>query len=84
LQRLTEDILDVTKIESQSLNLRKEKLNLNDMVAVALEDYKDTIKLLKMLVMHYSCNIKISSIENYKPFFRPQHPLVNEARQRLR
>jgi hypothetical protein len=23
---------------------------------------------LKMLVMHYSCNIKISSIENYKPF----------------
>ena len=34
LQRLTEDILDVTKIESQSLNLRKEKLNLNDMVAV--------------------------------------------------
>jgi two-component system, OmpR family, sensor histidine kinase VicK len=43
LQRLTEDILDVTKIESQSLNLRKEKLNLNDMVAVALEDYKDEI-----------------------------------------
>ena len=43
LQRLTEDILDVTKIESQSLNLRKEKLNLNDMVAMALEDYKDEI-----------------------------------------
>jgi signal transduction histidine kinase len=44
LQRLTEDILDVTKIESQSLNLRKEKLNLNDMVAMALEDYKDEIR----------------------------------------
>jgi two-component system sensor histidine kinase VicK len=43
LQRLTEDILDVTKIESQSLNLRKEKLNLNDMVVMALEDYKDEI-----------------------------------------
>ncbi len=43
MQRLTEDILDVTKIESQSLNLRKEKLNLNDMVAVALDDYKDEI-----------------------------------------
>ena len=41
LQRLTEDILDVTKIESQSLNLRNEKLNLNDMVAMALEDYRD-------------------------------------------
>jgi two-component system sensor histidine kinase VicK len=41
LQRLTEDILDVTKIDSQSLNLRNEKLNLNDMVAMALEDYRD-------------------------------------------
>jgi signal transduction histidine kinase len=30
LQRLTEDILDVTKIESHSLILRKEQFNLND------------------------------------------------------
>src|SRR4029079_17050780 len=30
LQRLTEDILDVTKIESGSLNLKKEFFNLND------------------------------------------------------
>jgi signal transduction histidine kinase len=44
LQKLTEDILDVTKIESQLLNLRKEQLNLNDMVATALEDYKEEIK----------------------------------------
>lgn len=38
LQRLTEDILDVTKIESQALNLRKEKANLNDLIS-NIKDY---------------------------------------------
>src|ERR1043166_2912105 len=32
LQRLTEDILDVTRIENQSLNLKKKRFNLNDMI----------------------------------------------------
>ena len=38
LQRLTEDILDATKIESQSLNLKKERLNLNDVITNAIDD----------------------------------------------
>ena len=38
LQRLTEDILDVTKIESQSLNLNKEQFNLNELISNAIED----------------------------------------------
>jgi two-component system sensor histidine kinase VicK len=38
LKRLTEDILDITKIESQSLNLKKERFNLNDTVANSIED----------------------------------------------
>ena len=38
LQRLTEDILDVTKIESQSLYLNKEEFNLNDVITAAIED----------------------------------------------
>ena len=38
LKRLTEDILDITKIESQSLNLKKERFNLNDIVANSIED----------------------------------------------
>src|SRR5919198_3571256 len=37
-QRLTNDILDVTKIESQSLNLEKEWLNLNDVITNTLDD----------------------------------------------
>jgi two-component system, OmpR family, sensor histidine kinase VicK len=38
LQRLTEDILDVTKIESRSLNLKKEQFNLNEVISNAIED----------------------------------------------
>ncbi|MDQ3902301.1 MAG: ATP-binding protein, partial [Thermoproteota archaeon] len=38
LQRLTEDILDVTKIESQSLNLKKEQFNLNEVITNAMDD----------------------------------------------
>jgi signal transduction histidine kinase len=32
LQRLTEDILDVTRIESNSLNLKKGQFNLNEII----------------------------------------------------
>jgi signal transduction histidine kinase len=38
LQRLTEDILDVTKIESKSLNLSKELFNLNDIITNTVDD----------------------------------------------
>src|SRR5215211_715194 len=43
LQRLTEDILDVTRIESQSLRLKKEKFILNDLVLSIIEEYKKEI-----------------------------------------
>ena len=38
LQSLTEDILDVTKIESNSLILNKQQFNLNDMITSAIND----------------------------------------------
>jgi two-component system, OmpR family, sensor histidine kinase VicK len=40
LQRLTEDILDVTKIESRSLKLNKQNLNLIGIVESVMADYK--------------------------------------------
>src|SRR5215467_4121849 len=40
LKQLSEDILDVTKIESQSLNLRKEVCDLNEIVRNSIEEYK--------------------------------------------
>jgi signal transduction histidine kinase len=38
LQKLTEEILDVTKIESQSLKLKKEQFNLNDVIINCIND----------------------------------------------
>jgi len=43
LQRLTEDILDVTKIEGNSLVLHKEKFNISEVINAALEDAKRQI-----------------------------------------
>ena len=43
LKRLAEDILDVSKIEGQSLILNKERLNLNDVILNAIQDIKDHV-----------------------------------------
>ena len=44
LQRLTEDVLDVTRIESQTLKLDKRKFDLSDMVASVLDDFRNRIR----------------------------------------
>ena len=41
LKRLTEDILDVSKIESQSLQLRKEKFELKDMIVHRIAEFEE-------------------------------------------
>jgi signal transduction histidine kinase len=43
LLQLTEDILDVTRIESNTLKLRKEKFNLNDVMLNVVEDCRKQI-----------------------------------------
>ena len=43
LQRLTTDILDVTKIESNSLHLNKERFNLSDLISNVLDDFRNDI-----------------------------------------
>ncbi len=42
LQRLSEDILDVTRIESQNLNLKLERLDLDEIISNAINDAKRT------------------------------------------
>jgi two-component system sensor histidine kinase VicK len=44
LKQLTEDVLDVTRIESQSLQLHKEKFNLSEMILTIISDSKNQIK----------------------------------------
>jgi two-component system, OmpR family, sensor histidine kinase VicK len=54
LKQLTEDVLDITRIESQTLQLHKERFNLSEMILNAIADsrnqskkgYKDNIKLV--------------------------------------
>src|SRR6187200_2107118 len=44
LQRLSQDILDVTKIEGGSLRLNKEHFNLNEVISNVADDYRNQIK----------------------------------------
>jgi signal transduction histidine kinase len=43
LQRLSEDILDVTRIESQSLKLSKEESDLSDVILSIIGDYRSLL-----------------------------------------
>lgn len=54
LGRLAEDILDVTRIESNSLRLMMERLNLYDLILNIVEEYKRNIQFIyKDLVVNY-------------------------------
>jgi signal transduction histidine kinase len=44
LQKLTDDILDVSRIESQTLKLNKEQFNLNDVISYIVEDFRSDIE----------------------------------------
>jgi signal transduction histidine kinase len=44
LQRLTNDILDVTKIESQTLKINKEQFDLTGLISNVVEDFKNYIQ----------------------------------------
>ena len=44
MQRLTENILDITKIESQSLQLRKQRINLNEVILGVIAEHANQIK----------------------------------------
>jgi len=55
LQRLTGDILDVTRIESQTLRLNKEEFDLNEVISNVIKDCKSQIDSEKIkLVYEYS------------------------------
>jgi two-component system sensor histidine kinase VicK len=52
LKRLTEDILDVTKIESNSLELNKEMINLTEIIENVLEDYREEVQKPDLKIMY--------------------------------
>jgi hypothetical protein len=57
LKQLTEDVLDATRIESNSLKLNKEEFNLYDLIMYIIQDYKNQIaterRIIKLVYNDY-------------------------------
>ena len=62
LKRLTDNVLDVTKIESQSLMLKKEKLNINILVSEVLKEYVNKNLKKQMVKIVYDFKSKNDDI----------------------
>jgi signal transduction histidine kinase len=59
LGRLAEDILDVTRIESNSLKLMSERINLYDVILNSIEEYKRNSQFIyKDLIVNYGSGNK--------------------------
>ncbi len=43
LSRLVDDLLDITKINQNKISLKKEKINLNELISRVLEDYRELL-----------------------------------------
>ncbi len=65
LQRLTENVLGVTRIESQTLKLNKVKFALTDLVSNILDEYKHKIEIKKINVelLYNSADLEDTVIE---------------------
>jgi signal transduction histidine kinase len=59
LQRLTSDILDVTRIESATLKLNKEKFNLCRVIEQILDDFQIRVDSGKLKLFFEPCNIQV-------------------------
>jgi signal transduction histidine kinase len=77
LKLLTENILDVTKIEGQSLKLNKERFNLNDVITNAIDDIilNGELKIEK--------NDNNNNTDNIKLLYPPKDIFVEADRPRL-
>ncbi|MGB6527547.1 MAG: ATP-binding protein [Candidatus Nitrosopolaris sp.] len=64
LQRLTEDILDITRIESKSLDLKKESFNLNEMILNVIADSNNQIAK-----KHKGTNLKLEFPDSKEVIF---------------
>jgi two-component system, OmpR family, sensor histidine kinase VicK len=70
LQRLSDDILDVTRIESQSLKLTKEEFDLNNVISSIVGDYRSLL-----LDNENSVNLNI--------VYEPKSIILNADKERI-
>jgi signal transduction histidine kinase len=64
LQRLTEDILDISRIESKSLDLKKESFNLSEMILNAIAESN-----MRVAKQHKDTNLKLDFIDSKEGIF---------------
>jgi two-component system, OmpR family, sensor histidine kinase VicK len=73
LKQLTEDILDVTRIESQTLQLHKERLNLSETILNTIADSRNQIK------REYKDNIKLELASKEDIFIEADKSRLNQV-----
>lgn len=69
LQRLINDILDVTKIESQNLRLDKEQLNLNTLISSVVEDHREKVNEVGKSIVKILVSFEQGTNNNQNPIF---------------
>jgi signal transduction histidine kinase len=74
LQRLTEDILDISRIESKSLDLKKESFSLSDIILSAITDSNDYITKI-----HKDANLKLEYIGPKDIFIKADKNRINQV-----
>src|SRR5919202_1684792 len=78
LQRLSEDILDVTRIESQNLNLKLEWLNLDETISNAINDAKRSHQIKDNVVLLYQRD-KYDNDNNDSVFIQADRGRLNQV-----
>ncbi|MGC2574875.1 MAG: ATP-binding protein, partial [Candidatus Nitrosopolaris sp.] len=73
LQRLTEDILDITRIESKSLDLKKELFNLSEMILSVIPDSKNHI------AKQHKDNLKLEFTDPKDVFIKADKGRINQV-----
>ena len=79
LGKLVEDVLDVTKIESQSLELRKERFDLNELIISIIDD----LMAAEAESMVYGLPARRKEKNNVKISYQPRPLYVHADRNRI-
>ena len=64
LRLLTEEILDITKIETKTLKLNKEEFNLKDVIKAVVQDYQNEIRKSGKHIELLSCYDDVTELDN--------------------
>ena len=78
LQQLASNILDVTKIESQTLNLKKEEFDINELLSFAIEDSRKQLED-KKITLSFRPKDDIIVFADKQRIYQVIHNILNNA-----